>query len=117
MLVTPPPPKNIFAKNVSPTSSQRQTKIGVEQSASNADSPIAERPRRNILHPHLYQSSEEAEKEKECRKKFYHMSPHVHRKKKHPPHAKSKECRVYSTRSTPTSSQEKPSPDVLSAPT
>ena len=74
-----------------------------------------ERPRRNILRPHLYQSSEEAKKEKEYRKTFYRRSPHAHRKKKPPPHAKSQDYRVFSTTSTRTSSQEKPSPDVLSA--
>ena len=117
MLVPPPPKKNTFAEIFSPVSSQRQTNTGVGQSASNADSPIAERPCGNILSPNLYQSSEEAKKQKEYRKKFYHRSPHAHRKKKHPPHAKSQAYRVYRTTSTRTSSQEKPSHDVQSAPT
>ena len=72
---------------------------------------------RPLIPLHLYQSSEEAKKEEEYRKKFYCRSPHAHRKKKHPPHAKSQDYRLFRTTSTRTSSQEKPSPDVLSAPT
>ena len=83
------PQNNTSTKFISPASTQKQTNNGVDQSASETDSPIVERPSRNILRPHLYQSSEEAKKEKEYRKKFYRRSPHAHRKKKHPPHAKS----------------------------
>ena len=111
------PQKNTSTEVISPASTQKQANNGVDQFASEADSPIVERPRRNILRPHLYQSSEEAKKEKEYRKKFYRRSPHAHRKKKHPPHAKPQEYRVFRMTTTRTSSQEKPSPDVLSAPT
>ena len=111
----PPPP--FSAEVISPISTPKQTNNGVGQSASEADSPIVERPHRNILRPHLYQSSEEAKKEKEYRKKFYRRSPHTHRKKKHPPHAKSQDYCVFRMTSTRTNSQEKPSPGVSSAPT
>ena len=47
MLVSPP--KNTYAENVSPAPSQRQTNTGVEQSASNANRPIADA---SILFPH-----------------------------------------------------------------
>ena len=111
------PQKNTSVEVISPASTQKQTNNSVDQSASEADSPIVERPRRNIFRPHLYQSSEEAKKEKEYRKKFYGRSPHAHRKKKHPPHAKPQDYRVFRTTNARTSSQEKPSPDILSAPT
>ena len=98
------PQRNTSAEVISPASTQKQANNGVDQSASEADRPIVERPRGNILRPHLYQSSEEAKKEKEYRKKFYRRSPHAHQKKKHPPHAKSQEYRVFRTTRTRTSS-------------
>ena len=58
------PQKDTSAEVISPASTQKHTNNSVDQSASEADSPIVERPRRNILRPHLYQSSEEAKKEK-----------------------------------------------------
>ena len=50
------PQTNTSAEVISPTSTQKQTNNGVDQFASEADSPIVERPGRNVLRPHLYQS-------------------------------------------------------------
>ena len=66
---------------------------------------------------HFYRGGSRVQKPGECRKKFYCRSPHTHHKKSHPPYAKTQEYRVVRAASTQISSQEKPSPGVLRAPT
>ena len=54
-----------------------------EQTTDDMDSPTPQRPRRNTARTQLYQSSEEAHKEKEKRRRAYQRTP---RKSKHAPY-------------------------------
>ena len=81
-----------------------------EQATEGTDSPTPQRPRRNTAHTHLYQSSEEAHKEKEKRRRAHQRTP---RKNKHTPYDRRNSYRTYKASGTSRSSPQKASQDLL----
>ena len=74
------------------------------------DSPTPQRPRRNTARTQLYQSSEEAHKEKEKRCRAYQRTP---RKKKHTPYDRRNSYRTYRASGTNRPSPQKVSQDLM----
>ena len=81
-----------------------------EQATDDTDSPTPQRPRRNTAPTHLYQSSEEAHKEKEKRRRAHQRTP---RKNKHTPYDRRNSYKTYKASGTSRSSPQKASQDLL----
>ena len=81
-----------------------------EQATDDTDSPTPQGPRRNTARTHLYQSSEEAHKEKEKRRRAHQRTP---RKNKHTPYDRRNSYRTYKASGTSRSSPQKASQDLL----
>ena len=81
-----------------------------EQTTDDTHSPTPQRRRRNTARTHLCQSSEEAHKEKEKRRRAYQRTP---RKSKHTPYDRRSSYRTYRASGTSRTSPQKVSQDLL----
>ena len=101
---------NSRVSQASSSYSRRSAGNTTELASDDTDSPTPQRPRRNTARTQLYQSSEEAHKEKEKRRRAYQRTP---RKKKHTPYDRRNSYTTYRATGTNRPSPQKVSQDLL----